>query len=91
MQTGEFDFYYDDMNNAGIKGGHNDNFKSAIMLAIEYDLIKQGGAWFYIDKGTEDEKKFQGLDKLIDYIRKNPDIIDRYKEDILEIESKVKE
>ena len=91
MQTGEFDFYYDDNNNAGIEGGHNDNFKSAIMLAIEYDLIKQGGAWFYIDKGTENEKKFQGLDKLVEHIRKHPEIIDRYKEEIIEIESKVKE
>ena len=91
MQSGEFDFYYDDSNSAGIKGGHNDNFKSAIMLAIEYDLIKQGGAWFYIDKGTPDEKKFQGLEKLVNYIRNNPSIIDRYKKEILEIEEKVKE
>ena len=61
------------------------------MLAIEYDLIKQSSAWFYIDKGTPDEKKFQGLEKLVNYIRNNPSIIDRYKKEILEIEEKIKE
>lgn len=90
MCTGEFDFYYADGNNANVKGGFNDNFKSIIILALSYDLIQRGGAWFYINKGESNEQKFQGLEKLIEYFKENPSLIDYYKNKVIEIESKVK-
>lgn len=91
MVSGEFDFYQVDSEVAGVKEGYNDTFKSAIMLALSYDLVTRGGAWFYIDKGLDTEKKFQGLEKLIEYFRANPELIDKYKEQILEIERRTKE
>lgn len=89
MQTGEFDFYYDE-NDADIPVGHNDNFKSIIQLGIERDLIQRGGAWFFLNKDTKDEVKFQGQDNLIVYLRQNPDLVDQMKEIILELDAKVK-
>lgn len=86
MQSGEFDWYQDENNTAGVPEFHNDNFKSAIILALEYGLIEQGGAWYYFDKGTENEIKFQGLDKVIVYLRDKPEIVEEFKEKILEIE-----
>lgn len=91
MVSGEFDFYQVDSEIAGVKEGYNDTFKSAIMLALSYNLVTRGGAWFYIDKGLDTEKKFQGLEKLIEYFRANPELIDKYKEQILEIERRAKE
>lgn len=89
MQTGEFDFYYDE-NSANVEVSHNDNFKSSIMLALDHNLIEQGGAWFFLDKGTENEVKLQGLAKVIDFLRENPHYVDRYKREILELEGKAK-
>lgn len=87
MQTGEFDFYYAP-NKLDIPVHYNDNFKSIIQLAIDRDLIIQGGAWFYLNKGTEDEMKFQGKDNLITYLRANDELIEKIKKVILEIDSK---
>lgn len=90
MQSGEFDFYQDENNVAGVPEFYNDNFKSAIILALEYGLIEQGGAWYYFDRGTENEVKFQGLDKVINYLREKPEIVEGFKEKILEIENNKK-
>ncbi|MBO8161079.1 MAG: hypothetical protein H0Z24_05535 [Thermosipho sp. (in: Bacteria)] len=84
MQTGEFDFYFAE-NKAGIKPLYNDNFKSIIIESIAWGLIDRAGAWYYLDKGTENEKKFQGTDKLIEYFRENPQLIEEYRNKIIEL------
>ena len=86
MQSGEFDFYFAH-NNAGIEEAHNDNFKSIVMLGIDYELIEQGGAWFYLDKGLDTEQKFQGVTKLLDYLRENPHLVDEMKQKIIELDT----
>ena len=86
MQSGEFDFYFA-QNNAGINEAHNDNFKSIVMLGIDYELIEQGGAWFYLNKGLENEQKFQGVTKLLDYLRENPHLVEEMKHKIIELDN----
>lgn len=87
MQTGEFDFYYDE-NTLEIPVGYNDNFKSIVQLGVERELIQRGGAWFFLNKGTEQEMKFQGQDNLIAYLRANPELINDIKDVILDIDAK---
>ena len=87
MQTGEFDFYYAP-NKLDIPVHYNDNFKSIIQLAIDRDLIIQGGAWFYLNKGTEDEMKFQGKDKLIEFLRDNPELVTDMRDLMLDLDVK---
>lgn len=87
MQTGEFDFYYDE-NDLDIPVGHNDNFKSIVQLGIERNLIQRGGAWFFINKDTDQEMKFQGQDNLIAYLRENDGLVEDIKRIILDIDAK---
>lgn len=87
MQSGEFDFYYDE-NKLDIPVGHNDNFKSIVQMGIDRDLIVQGGAWFFLNKDTEHEVKFQGRDNLIAYLRENPGLVDDIKSIILDLDEK---
>lgn len=87
MQTGEFDFYYDE-NDLDIPVGHNDNFKSIVQLGIERNLIQRGGAWFFINKDTDQEMKFQGQDNLIAYLRENDGLVEDIKKIILDIDAK---
>ena len=47
-----------------------DKLGEIIDYAIEYDMIKKGGAWF-----TYGENKFQGMEKLRDWLEENPDHI----------------
>jgi recombination protein RecA len=54
-----------------------DKLGEIIDYAVEFDIIKKGGAWF-----TYEENKFQGTDKLKDFLEENSDIL-------LEIERKV--
>lgn len=82
MQTGEFEFYYAE-NDLGIPVGYNDNEKSIIKEAVAWGLITRGGAWYYLDK--EKKEKFQGIDPLIDFLKKNPDRIEKLKTEILEL------
>jgi len=70
-QVGVFNFYYD---------GSIDNEESVVQYAIVYELIKQGGAWFYFG-----EEKFQGRDKLIEYLKTKPKVLTKLKADIKKI------
>lgn len=88
MQSGDFDFYQEDDNSANVPMYFNDNFKSTVLLALEYDLIFQSGAWFTINADTENEVKFQGIDKVILYLRDNPEIVEDFKEKMLELDAK---
>lgn len=87
MQNGEFDFYFSE-NSISIPSGYNDNFKSIIQKGIEWGLIEQGGAWFFLNKGTEQEAKFQGQVKLIEFLRANEGLVEDIKNTILDLSNK---
>ena len=88
MQTGEFDFYFAE-NELDIPVGYYDNFKSIIVESIMWGLIDRGGAWYYLNKGKEDEIKFQGMDNLVDYFRENPETINIYRNKIIDLAIKL--
>jgi len=73
-QVGEFSFYYD---------GNIDNEESIINYAIAFELIKQKGAWVYLD-----DKKFQGKEAVIEYLKKDSKAILKLKKDIIDIVKK---
>lgn len=87
MQDGEFDFYFAE-NEIGIPTGHNDNFKSIIVQGVAWGLIERGGAWYYLDR--EKDLKFQGLDRLVEYLRENEHLVDEMKTKILKLADGVK-
>lgn len=82
MQTGEFDFYYAE-NDLNIPVGFNDNERSIIKEAVAWGLITRGGAWFYLDEAKTE--KFQGLDSVVEFLRQNPERVQKLKEEILEL------
>lgn len=85
MQSGEFDFYFDDNNSANIRSLYNDNYKEIVILAIDWGIIERKGAWFYYA-----DNKYQGLEALIDDLLKKPEIVDKIKSEIMSLSSKVK-
>ena len=54
-----------------------DKLGEIIDYAVDFDIIKKGGAWF-----TYGDSKFQGTDKLKNFLEENSDIL-------LDIESQV--
>lgn len=75
--SGEFDFYKAS-NSAGVEPLFNDNYKSVVLEAINYDIIERKGAWFYYK-----ENKYQGVDSLVDALKNSPEILGKLKEDII--------
>jgi len=71
FQVGEFSFYYN---------GHIDNEESIINYAIAFELIKQKGAWIYLD-----DKKFQGKEAVIEYLKKDSKAILKLKKEVIDI------
>jgi len=49
-----------------------DKIGEIIDYAVEFDLIKKGGAWFTLDENN----KFQGIDKLKTFLNSNPEILE---------------
>lgn len=63
--------------------GDIDNIASIIQYAIVYDLIKRKGAYYYYGK-----KRFQGKDKVIEYLKTKSEEVKKLQKDILAIVSK---
>lgn len=82
-RSGEFDMYSDDDNNADIKAGFCDVYLSIIMEAIAFGLIDRGGSYFYLT--SDPSNKFQGKEKLIDYLKSNPSMIEDLQKQIVEL------
>ena len=84
-KTGEFDMYSEE-NEAGVPKGYCDVYMSIILEAKSFGLIERAGSYFYLS--NELDNKFQGQEKLIDYLMDNPNIIEDLKTQILEIANK---
>lgn len=84
-KQGEFDMYSEG-NSAGVKKGFCDIYMSIILEAKSFGLIERAGSYFYLS--SDPTNKFQGQEKLIDYLMDNPDIIESMKDEILSIANK---
>ena len=71
-KSGEFDMYSAE-NSAGIKARHCDVYFSIIIEAIEFGIIKRSGSYFFLS--SDPSTKFQGKEKLIDYLMQHEDLI----------------
>jgi len=85
-RDGEFDMYSDANNSAGVKKGFCDIYLSIIIEAIEFGLIDRGGSYFYLT--SDPDNKFQGKDKLIDYLMEHEEIIHDLEKQVLNIMTK---
>ena len=78
MQTGEFDFYFSDNNNAGIPEFFNDNYKEIIVCAVEWGVIDRTGSWFVYNG-----QKYQGMNNLVNALKEDEALIEKLKEEVI--------
>ena len=53
-----------------------------VEVAIDKDIIKRGGAWYYMDKGTPAEQKFQGKQAILDLLNSDLNMFNKIKADV---------
>jgi hypothetical protein len=51
--------------------GEIDRVREVVTYGILYDIIIKKGAWYYLNDGT----KFQGIDKLLFYLKQNSPVL----------------
>lgn len=85
-KTGEYDMYTDDDNSAGIRRGHCDIYLSIIIEAMHFGIIDRSGAYYFLS--SDPNNKFQGKDKLIDYLYQNEEVIQELEQQVLDLMKK---
>jgi len=84
-KTGEFDFYFSERNEAGVKKLFFDNEKSVVQEAVFWGIVVKSGSWY-----TYKDFKCQGVEEMVCYFRDKPDEVESIKQQVLEITRKVK-
>jgi recombination protein RecA len=69
--SGQYDFYYQG-DSVGI-----DEVGEILDTSEMMGIVQKGGAWY-----TVNEERFQGRSKSIEYLRSNPDVIEKLKKEI---------
>jgi recombination protein RecA len=60
-----------------------DKADEAARIGKDTGIVQQHGGWYYLREGTDDEIKFNGLDKVTDYFRENPEVLAEVREQVL--------
>jgi recombination protein RecA len=69
--SGQYDFYFQG-ENLGV-----DQVGEVLDVAEQFGIIEKGGAWY-----TVNEERFQGRAKAVQYLRDNPDVVEKLKAEI---------
>ena len=69
--SGQYDFYYQG-DTVGVDG-----VGESLDVAEMMGIVQKGGAWY-----TVGEERFQGRAKTVDYLRNNPDVVDKLRSEI---------
>jgi recombination protein RecA len=69
--SGQYDFYYQG-ENLGV-----DSVGEVLDTAEMMGIVQKGGAWY-----TVNEERFQGRAKAVQYLRENPDVVDKLSKEI---------
>lgn len=85
-KTGEYDMYTDDNNSAGIKRGYCDIYLSIIIEAMHFGIIDRNGSYYFLS--NDPNTRFQGKDKLIEYLYQNQEVIHDLERQVLELMKK---
>ena len=67
-RQGNFDIYVAD-SKKGFQAGQIDRLKEVVIYAVYWGVIKRAGAWYKILEN--DEWKFQGSEKVLEFLRDN--------------------
>lgn len=82
MQDGEFDFYFAE-NEAGVPVSFNDNEKEVVICAVDFGIIERSGGWF-----SYESKKWQGLPKLVEALKKDRELFEEIKNKTLYVSTR---
>lgn len=85
-KTGEYDMYTDDNNSAGIKKGYCDIYLSIIIEAMHFGIIDRNGSYYFLS--SDPNNRFQGKDRLIEYLYQNQEVIYDLEQQVLELMKK---
>lgn len=81
QRTGSFDFYFDSTLDGSHEMGEIDNFKSIVVLGIEYGIIERAGAWFKYNGNN----LAQGADNTVTYLKHNQDVYNEIKDKLFKL------
>lgn len=61
------------------KSGGPDEIDEIVQMGVKFSVLNKSGAWYYIG-----DEKFQGAAAVKEYLRENPELVSRLKDEILE-------
>lgn len=80
-RSGSFDIFVTD-SELGFSAGQVDREKEIVSYAIYWNVIRKSGGWYYLE-GVG--KPFNGADKMIEFLRENPDHMDRIAAEVMDL------